>query len=93
MACRFAQGGGDVPVVFSWFGGLAPGKGNDGCCQFIERGKGRAAGVGFLGDEREFRAGDQLHDRASYRYFWSLLERADALGQALPAEVRARYFG
>jgi citrate lyase subunit beta / citryl-CoA lyase len=35
---------------------------------------------------------DQLHDRASYRYFWSLLERTEATGQALPAEVRARFF-
>lgn len=36
---------------------------------------------------------DHLHDRASYRYFWSLLERAESLGQALPGEVRSRYFG
>ncbi len=35
---------------------------------------------------------DQLHDRASYRYFWSLLERAQATGQALPAEVIRRFF-
>jgi citrate lyase subunit beta/citryl-CoA lyase len=27
----------------------------------------------------------QLHDRASYRFFWSVLERAHATGQALPA--------
>jgi citrate lyase subunit beta/citryl-CoA lyase len=26
----------------------------------------------------------QLHDRASYRFFWSVLERAHATGQALP---------
>jgi citrate lyase subunit beta / citryl-CoA lyase len=36
---------------------------------------------------------DHLHDRASYRFYWSLLERAEATGQALPAEVRARFFG
>jgi citrate lyase subunit beta/citryl-CoA lyase len=36
---------------------------------------------------------DQLHDRASYRYFWTLLERAETLGQAIPAEARARFFG
>ncbi len=39
---------------------------------------------------------DQLHDRASYRYFWHVLERAhrtSAHGQSqLPAEIRARYF-
>jgi citrate lyase subunit beta/citryl-CoA lyase len=35
---------------------------------------------------------DQLHDRASFRYFWQLLERAQRTGQPLPAEVRRRYF-
>lgn len=29
-----------------------------------------------------------LHDRASYRYFWQLLERAHQTGQTLPAEVQ-----
>lgn len=33
----------------------------------------------------------QLHDRASYRYFWQLLERAHRTGQLLPAEAQA-YF-
>jgi citrate lyase subunit beta/citryl-CoA lyase len=39
---------------------------------------------------------DTLHDRASYRYFWQVLERAHrtsfAGGAQLPAEVRAAYF-
>jgi citrate lyase subunit beta / citryl-CoA lyase len=35
---------------------------------------------------------DTLHDRASYRYFWQVLERAHRTGQPLPAEVRAAYF-
>jgi len=35
---------------------------------------------------------DTLHDRASYRYFWQVLERAHRTGQALPAEVEAAYF-
>jgi citrate lyase subunit beta/citryl-CoA lyase len=39
---------------------------------------------------------DRLHDRASYRYFWQVLERAfrtsSATGQQLPAEIRARWF-
>ena len=39
---------------------------------------------------------DTLHDRASYRYFWQLLERAHrtsyAGGPQLPAEVRNAYF-
>lgn len=36
---------------------------------------------------------DHLHDRASYRLFWSLLERAEATGQLLASEVRERFFG
>ena len=36
---------------------------------------------------------DTLHDRASYRYFWQVLERAHRTGQPLPAEVRVAYFG
>lgn len=35
----------------------------------------------------------QLHDRASYRYFWHLLQRAHRTGQVLPAEVRTAFFG
>jgi len=33
--------------------------------------------------------GGQLHDRASYRFFWQLLERAHRTGQNLPTEVQA----
>lgn len=33
----------------------------------------------------------QLHDRASYRYYWQVLERAHRTGQPLPAEA-AVYF-
>ena len=33
-----------------------------------------------------------LHDRASYRYFWQVLERAQQTGQPLPAEVVKAYF-
>jgi citrate lyase subunit beta/citryl-CoA lyase len=33
----------------------------------------------------------QLHDRASYRFFWQVLERAHRTGRALPAKVR-QYF-
>lgn len=35
---------------------------------------------------------DQLHDRASYRYFWQVLSRAHRTGQALPAEIRQAWF-
>ena len=30
----------------------------------------------------------QLHDRASYRFFWHVLERAHSTGRSLPAEVQ-----
>lgn len=33
-----------------------------------------------------------LHDRASFRYFWHVLERAHRTGQPLPAEVQSAYF-
>lgn len=33
--------------------------------------------------------GGKLHDRASYRYFWSVLERAHQTGRALPVEAQA----
>jgi citrate lyase subunit beta/citryl-CoA lyase len=33
-----------------------------------------------------------LHDRASYRYFWHVLERAHRTGQALDASIRQTFF-
>jgi citrate lyase subunit beta/citryl-CoA lyase len=33
-----------------------------------------------------------LHDRASFRYFWHVLERARQTGQALPAQVEEVFF-
>ncbi|MGQ3050425.1 MAG: HpcH/HpaI aldolase/citrate lyase family protein [Roseateles sp.] len=35
---------------------------------------------------------DRLHDRASYRYFWTVLERAQRTGCTLPAEARSAFF-
>jgi len=35
---------------------------------------------------------DTLHDRASYRYYWQLLERARASGMPVPAAARAAWF-
>ncbi|PZP31294.1 MAG: CoA ester lyase [Roseateles depolymerans] len=35
---------------------------------------------------------DRLHDRASYRYFWTVLERAAATGRALPDAARQAFF-
>ena len=35
-------------------------------------------------DWAPIRVGDALHDRASYRYCWSVLRQAKATGAALP---------
>jgi citrate lyase subunit beta/citryl-CoA lyase len=35
----------------------------------------------------------QLHDRASYRFFWQVLERAHSTGRSLPAEVQLFFKG
>jgi citrate lyase subunit beta/citryl-CoA lyase len=34
----------------------------------------------------------QLHDRASYRFFWQVLERAHQTGRQLPESMKP-YFG
>jgi citrate lyase subunit beta / citryl-CoA lyase len=34
----------------------------------------------------------RLHDRASYRYYWELLQRAKATGVELPPEAQSRFF-
>ncbi|MBI4936881.1 MAG: CoA ester lyase [Nitrosomonadales bacterium] len=34
----------------------------------------------------------KLHDRASYRYYWELLQRAQATGMEMPPEARQRFF-
>ena len=34
-----------------------------------------------------------LHDRASYRHYWHVLERAWLTGQPLPAEIESAFFG
>ncbi len=34
-----------------------------------------------------------LHDRASYRHYWFVLERAWLTGQPLPADIRDAFFG
>ena len=36
---------------------------------------------------------DTLHDRASYRYFWQVIERARRTGQPMPAEATLALFG
>jgi citrate lyase subunit beta/citryl-CoA lyase len=38
------------------------------------------------------RHADQLHDRASYRYYWQVLERAHRTGQKLPSSVQGAFF-
>ncbi|WP_435626352.1 HpcH/HpaI aldolase/citrate lyase family protein [Candidatus Ferrigenium straubiae] len=34
----------------------------------------------------------KLHDRASYRYYWELLQRAQATGMDIPSDARLRFF-
>lgn len=34
----------------------------------------------------------ELHDRATYRYFWSVLERAQVTGLAIPEPAATRFF-
>ncbi len=34
----------------------------------------------------------KLHDRASYRYYWELLQRAQSTGMAIPPDARQRFF-
>jgi citrate lyase subunit beta/citryl-CoA lyase len=34
----------------------------------------------------------RLHDRASYRFYWELLQRAHATGTPLPEAIRTRFF-
>ncbi len=34
----------------------------------------------------------KLHDRASYRYYWQMLQRAHATGVKLPTDTRERFF-
>ncbi len=35
---------------------------------------------------------DRLHDRASYRYWWRIVVRAQRTGLALPADFHQRFF-
>src|ERR1035437_10885875 len=34
----------------------------------------------------------KLHDRASYRYYWELLQRAQSMGMDIPDDARQRFF-
>ena len=34
----------------------------------------------------------KLHDRASYRYYWELLDRAHLTGMSIPVEATSRFF-
>ena len=34
----------------------------------------------------------KLHDRASYRYYWELMQRARATGAEIPTEASTRFF-
>jgi citrate lyase subunit beta/citryl-CoA lyase len=37
--------------------------------------------------------GGDLHDRATYRYFWELIQRAHVSGQKLPTDAETAFFG
>jgi citrate lyase subunit beta/citryl-CoA lyase len=43
-------------------------------------------------DWSPIRHGNSLHDRASYRYYWELLQRAHRTGMTLPETARQRFF-
>ena len=66
----------------------------------VSRGEGRLARAEPVAAQAAgwapIRHHDTLQDRASYRYFWQVLERAHrtsyAGGPQLPAEVRRTYF-
>ena len=34
----------------------------------------------------------ELHDRATYRYFWEILQTAKLTGQDIPDEANQRFF-
>jgi citrate lyase subunit beta/citryl-CoA lyase len=54
----------------------------------------RASGIisaAAQADWAPIRHGDQLHDRASYRYYWQVIERAHQTGRPLPDTIRS-YF-
>jgi citrate lyase subunit beta/citryl-CoA lyase len=36
--------------------------------------------------------GGEVHDRATYRYFWAVLEKAKVTGMALPADAEQKFF-
>ena len=35
----------------------------------------------------------ELHDRATYRYFWEILQKAHVSGVAIPDEAKNAFFG
>jgi citrate lyase subunit beta/citryl-CoA lyase len=56
---------------------------------------GTASAILFAASENNWapiRHDDELHDRASYRYYWSVLQRAQATGATLPRHVAERFF-
>lgn len=51
-----------------------------------------AQAVDWAPISHRFKGRDTLHDRASYRYFWQVLERASRTAQSLPDHARATWF-
>jgi citrate lyase subunit beta/citryl-CoA lyase len=56
---------------------------------------GEAAGILLAAQDADWgpiRHDGRLHDRASYRYYWELLQRARATGMDLPPRARQQFF-
>ena len=49
--------------------------------------------AGYIVDWAPVNHNNRLHDRASYRFYWHVLERAHATGKALPCGVQALFSG
>ena len=49
--------------------------------------------AGYIVDWAPINHNNRLHDRASYRFYWHVLERAHATGKALPSGVQALFSG
>ena len=49
--------------------------------------------AGYIVDWAPINHNNRLHDRASYRFYWHVLERAHATGKALPCGVQALFSG
>ena len=49
--------------------------------------------AGYIVDWAPINHNNRLHDRASYRFYWQVLERAHATGKPLPSGIQALFSG